>query len=139
MLATEELIKLKELFDKGVLTQEEFDKQKQIILNKSEIIDGDVNLQPSEYKRDADVKYNYEKHKLRTLSIWGAVFMWLCIPVGWILLAIAYSKANQILIEFPNSEEIEQRKKGIIKGCVLITIAYIVSVIVMIILRTALI
>lgn len=120
MSATDELVKLKQLLDDGILTQEEFDKQKEIVLKRMENDDeksavSPINsITPNNYNGNsfvnADVRYRQEKSKIHTLGILSIVFGIISPIVAWIVGGIGMSKANQLLIEFPNRSEIENEK-----------------------------
>ena len=131
MSISEELLKLKELLDKGILTQEEYDKQKQRILVQSEIVNDNSNIKTNEYSKDVSVVFRQEKSKLHNLGILSIVFGFLSPLVAWILGGVGISKATQMLIEFPNSQEIENEKHlcktGIIIGIVIFILALIVG------------
>ena len=120
MSATDELVKLKQLLDDGVLTQEEFDKQKEIVLKRMEkneensAISPVNSITPNNYNGNrfvnADVRFRQEKSKIHTLGVLSMIFGFLSPPVAWILAGVGISRANQLLIEFPGRHEIEGEK-----------------------------
>lgn len=131
----DEIKKLHELLQEGILTQEEFDKQKTILLNRQEAQQQTV-VQPTVNNpfdnRSTDVRFQQELAKLHTKGTLAIVFAFISPLICWIIGGIGCSQCNQLSIEFPKSKEIDNEKNrcetGIGLGIAVFSILVLITI-----------